>query len=88
MRADSVATTALEVNHYCAGCGRCMTDGCDGRWTLHTGDCTLLFCLTCDGETQFTGDDTQCLCAEPQTARQFCDRCASLLTDGSCSRCH
>lgn len=65
--------------HFCRGCGRCMDSGCDGLWTLHTGDCPLCFCVICDEEVD---DGERCrACGAPQRddIELFCHRCGQWL---------
>lgn len=66
--------------HYCAGCGRCMVFGCDGRFKLHGWDCGQTVCARCDGQFEGAGEADPCLCDEPAVESPFCEWCGELLS--------
>jgi hypothetical protein len=70
--------------HYCAGCGRCMVDGCDGRFNSHAANCARLFCLICGGDAGEAEESEHCTCASPSTATPYCPWCGALVERCAC----
>lgn len=75
---------ARNQTHFCGGCGRCMVGGCDGRLTLHHGDCSRVFCLWCGGQFAGAGEADPCTCVTPSTDSPFCENCGEMASTCAC----
>ncbi len=73
----------IDPEHYCSGCGRCMTGGCDGHNDLHSAICPFTFCKNCGAAEE----ECECGDYEDSEGESYCCYCGREVAPGHAPLC-